>query len=102
MQEDDCCDLVSRRNAMLCYAAKTSQNLVQQERTPQASPASPKILLVTVARWFATRPIGPTLKRQGSGVYHYDEPKHAQNDISNPLLFRAGNSFEVEHCLRRH
>ena len=79
-------------DASLCYAV-ASKNPILKTLVSQK-------LLVTVARRFTTRPVGPTFGRQSRRVYHYHKPKNAQYDISNPLLFRISDSFEMEHCLR--
>ena len=100
MQNDYYHDLVFRRNAMLRDAAKRIPKPCTKKNISQEEPAISYKLLVTIARRFATRSIGPTLDCQRSGVYHYHAPKHAQNDISNPFSFRVCNSFKVEHSLR--
>lgn len=81
-----------QRYATLC-PQKKPQNHVQWEAFPSQK------LLVTVARRFANRSIGPTLDSQRSGVYHYHTSKNAQNDISDPLLIRSCNGFEMEQSL---
>ena len=86
---------------MLRYASKKPQKPLYNRESLQASRTGfAQKSLVTVARRFATRTIGPTLSRQRSGVRHYHQPKNAQNNIINPLLFRVGNGFIMEHCLR--